>query len=246
MPLAAFLTLATAHGCRDVELRAAAGEPVHVGLDAPERRAVRRACERDGIRIVAVASYVRIASVDPAGQALSDHLRLAADLGAKGVRVFAGGDGSAEAEARAVRRLAEAADLADALGVRLLLETHDSHPRGEDVARLLGHIDLTGAPVGAIWDLVHPWVVGEDPTETWRHLAPYLSHVQIKDIATRRLGATPVLAGTGVMPLDEIAEVLREHDYAGPLVLEWEKPWHQDIPDLEDALAAAARWLAGR
>ena len=60
---------------------------------------------------------------------------------------------------------------------------------------MLSSADLAGAPVGAIWDVAHPWLAGEEPAETWQALAPYLSHVQVKDVAERRPGATPVPPG---------------------------------------------------
>ena len=46
-----------------------------------------------------------------------------------------------------------------------------------------------------------------------------------------------------MLPLAEIAGVLERTGYAGPLVLEWEKPWHPQIPELDTALSAAATWL---
>lgn len=239
-----FLDLAGAHGCEAVELRVGDDQPVSLGLDATARATVRRKLDEARVSTPALASYVKVCGEEPVDEPLAEHLRLAADLGAAGVRVFPGGDGSPEAASRAVRRLAAAAGLADSLGVRILVETHDSHPRGADVARLLGSPDLTDAPLGAIWDIVHPWVAGEDPADTWRALEPYLSHVQVKDVTERRPGATPALVGDGVLPLEDIVRVLTDEGYAGPLVLEWEKPWHPAIPDLDTALVGTARWLS--
>lgn len=189
------LGLTRAHGCRAVELRVGDGEPVHLGLDPAARARVRAACADAGLDVPAVATYVKVCGEEPVDEAIADHLRLAADLGAAGIRVFPGGDGSPAAAQRAVARLAAAADLASTLGVRILVETHDSHPRGADVARLLAAPELAGAPVGALWDIAHPWVAGETPRETAQALAPYLSHVQVKDVTERRPGAMPALVG---------------------------------------------------
>lgn len=235
-----FLALAAAHGCRSIELRTAAGQPVSTCLDDAARAELRKRLA--GFEVLALASYQRICADEP--DELPAHLRLAADVGAAGVRVFPGGDGTEEAHRRGIARVAAAADLAARLGVRILLETHDTHPRGADVARLLDSPDLAGAPVGAIWDVAHPWVAGEEPAATWDALSPYLSHVQVKDVEERRPGATPTFPGEGALPLDDVLRVLADGGYGGPLVLEWEKPWHPQIPGLGVALRVTSRWLS--
>jgi beta-glucosidase len=179
-------------------------------------------------------------------ESLHRHLELAHQVGAGGVRVFPGGVGGEQVgddDVRAVRRLAAVADEAAARGVRLLLETHDSHPRGVDVARVLGAGDLAGAQVGAIWDAAHPWIAGEEPAQTVAALEPWLAHTQVKDVVARQRGATPSLTGQGVLPLDEVLRALDARGIHGPLVLEWEKAWFAGIPDLDAALAATRTWL---
>lgn len=244
-PLSDFLALARRHGCAAVDLRAAEGEPVHVGLDHEERQAVHRCCAEQELEVLALSSYVKIcAPGDDAAivQDLADHLRLAADLGAAGVRVFPGGAGDEQDDERAHRRLAAATPVAEQLGVRVLVETHDSHPRGSDVARLVQG-PWSGGAVGAIWDAAHPWAAGEAPADTWHALSDVLAFVQVKDVAARRVGAEPRLIGRGVLPWDTITAELHAGDYAGPMCLEWEMPWFPDLPDLDTALGAAAAWL---
>lgn len=245
-PLPEFLALAQKHGCTAVDLRAAEGECVHVGLDAQQRQAIRRACAAAGLAVLAVSSYVKIcAPGDDAAvvQNLADHLRLAADLGAPGVRVFPGGAGDGQDDDRARRRLAAAAPIAQRCAVRVWVETHDSHPRGADVRRLLTGPWPDGV-VGAIWDAAHPWIAGEEPATTWRALADVLEFVQLKDVTARKVGAEPRLMGDGVLPWETITEQLRAGGYARPLCLEWEKLWFPELPDLDAALGAAATWLS--
>lgn len=245
-PLPDFLATALAHGCTAVELRVADGEATHLGLTPAERQAVRRACAERGLGVISLASYVKICAPGDDAEVVQDlcaHLELAADLGAPGVRVFPGGAGDGQDDARARGRIAAAAGVAQECGVRVLVETHDSHPRGADVARVLDGPWPDGV-VGAIWDAAHPWVAGEEPAGSWRVLAPWLASVQIKDLAERRVGATPALVGHGVLPWGEITDVLRAGGYAGPMNLEWEKPWHDGLPELNVALGAAASWLS--
>src|SRR5437667_441770 len=136
LPLADVVELAQSTGWLGLELRAADDEPVHVGLSAAERSAARAALA--GVELLAIASYVKVANNEISDEAcVADalaHAALAADLGAPYVRVFPGGvEGD---DVAAVRRLrAIAAQLPE--GVDILLETHDSHPRGVDNARVL-------------------------------------------------------------------------------------------------------------
>lgn len=247
--LGEFVAVAAGHGCVGVELRVGADEPVHLDLSEREAGAVGDACRAAGLEVLALASYVQVCAPGedgPVVESLLRHLELAQQVGAGGVRVFPGGVGGEQAgddDARAVRRLAAVADEAAARGVRLLLETHDSHPRGVDVARVLGSSELHGSSVGAIWDAAHPWIAGEDPAQTVAALEPWLVHTQVKDVVARERGATPALTGQGVLPLAEVLRALDARGIHGPLVLEWEKAWFDGIPDLGAALAATATWL---
>lgn len=207
---------------------------------------------------------IRQLKQDPVVVDLLAHLTLARDLGARRVRVFPGavalpttpdrvpaviGD-RGRVEELAARRLAYAVRATADFGVWLVLETHDSHPRGVDIARILHRVAelVPGQRLGAVWDALHPWRVGEAPADTWAALAPYVldgrGYVQIKDVASPRT-LTPVLQGKGTLPLAEIVEVLRAGGYAGPLSLEWERTWFPQIPPLPTALAAARRALDG-
>jgi sugar phosphate isomerase/epimerase len=240
-PLADVLELARAGGWDGVELRAAEGEPVHVGLSAPERRRVRGDFEAAGVVPLAIASYVDVD--DPAApdedvvRELVAHAELARDVGAGHVRVFPGGPSGDDA---AARRLAAAAPLVPR--VTLALETHDSCARGDAVARLLSRV--REANVRVVWDVQHPWRAGEDVADTLRSLAPLLAYVQITD-ARALDDLTPTLLGTGVLPLRDAYEALRAAGYHGWVSLEWASYWFPDAPPLEDALPGARRWLDG-
>ncbi|MEU2081448.1 sugar phosphate isomerase/epimerase family protein [Streptomyces albus] len=248
-PLPEVLRLAGDAGFHGVELRAHPEEPVHPGLDAGERQAVARRFAATGITLLCLAGYPRLAAPGDDAPVLAETralLHLAHDLGAPYVRVFPGGapDDAAGSDAAAVRRLAEAARIADGLGVRVLLETHDSHARGADVARVLSAVDHPAA--GALWDVLHTWRGGEEPETTHRLLAPYLGYVQVKDIPSRE-DTTPMPPGEGVLPLADLAEVLtRATDAATPapgagtgvewLCWEYEKRWYPRVRELPELL----------
>ena len=240
------LALATERGVDGLELRAAPETDIHVGLDPRERAAVRDQCRAAGIDVLAVASYLRVCDPGDDDEFLRDaaaHLRLAADLGAVHLRVFPGPDGAgADGDDRAVRRLTAIAPVARALGVRIGLETHDSHPRGADVAAILWALDERSPEHGieVIWDALHPWRAGEDPVQTLRAVAPWLGYVQIKDADAGPDGALRSV-GAGDLPLDRIAAEL-PHRTGLWWSLEWEKLWHPELADLPAALDDALAW----
>jgi sugar phosphate isomerase/epimerase len=247
LPLTDVLRLATEHGYHGVELRAHPEEPVHPGLSAAERTAVAAEFKAAGVEILGLAGYPKVAAPgddEPVLTELRALLDLAGDLGAPFVRVFPGGttgQSPEEADATAARRLGTAAEHAADLGVRILLETHDSHRTGADAMRVLG---LVGhRQVGALWDVMHTWLGGEQPTDTYAALAPHLGYVQVKDIASPD-DTTPLPLGAGVLPLAECVEVLSRHGWDGWLCWEYEKRWYEAAAPLPDLLAAGRNHLS--
>lgn len=255
------LALAAEHGATGVELRLHDGGIISPGMDEAARQKVGNAFAEAGITILAVGSYVKICApgkdIDVFRE-LEAALRLAADIGAKAVRVFPGAGLDAtsvderqeagELEEDAVRRLTAAEGPAVMHGVQLLLETHDSHPRGVDAARILFPLGPQGA-VRAIWDVLHPWKRGEEPEETIRALAGKIEYLQLKDARRGATADTPILTlpGEGEIPLQEILRLYAEQAPAGvdPWVsLEWEKAWNPELPELGEALAATRRVIS--
>ena len=245
LPVDEVARLASEHGYHGVELRASDEGPVHTGLSAGERARAVQQFAGAGVEILTVAAYAKVASPGDDGPVLDEvgaALTLAADLGASYVRVFPGGGDlpAPEADALAARRLAAVAPVADDLGVRVLLETHDSHRGGADVARVLGLVGHKA--VGSIWDVMHTWLAGEQPSTTYPVLAPYLGYVQVKDIASAE-DRTPLPLGAGVLPLAETVEVLSRAEWDGWLCWEYEKRWHADAADLPGLLGPAREHL---
>lgn len=246
LPVDNVVRLASEHGYHGVELRSSSEEPVHPGLSVDERHRVAGQFRAAGVEILAVAAYAKVAAGGDDGPVLDEMdaaVRLAADLGAAYVRVFPGaGDLPAqEADALAARRLAAMAPVAEDLGVRVLLETHDSHRAGADVARVLGLVGHKSA--GAVWDVMHTWLAGEQPQVTYPALSPYLGYVQLKDIASAT-DTAPLPLGTGVLPLADTVEVLSRADWDGWLCWEYEKRWYPRAAELEALLGPAREHLS--
>ncbi|WP_171166185.1 sugar phosphate isomerase/epimerase [Streptomyces sp. I05A-00742] len=245
LPIPDVTRLAAAHGWDGVELRAHPEEPLHPGSGPAERAAAVRRFDADGVRILAVAGYVRAASPGPDEPVLTELdalVRLAADLGAPFVRVFpgAGEQPAEESDATAARRLAWVAPLAADLGVRVLLETHDSHPRAQDTARVLGPVGHRN--VGALWDVLHTWRNGEPPSVTLPTLAPHLGYVQVKDVVSEH-DTAPLTLGAGAVPLAACVRELAAAGWDGWLCWEYEKRWHPEAPDFAGVSAAGREFL---
>jgi sugar phosphate isomerase/epimerase len=233
MPLPEVARLAAATGYQGVELRCAAGEPV---TELPPET-VRATLADHGIAVLAVAGYTKIAAPGPDGPVLSEIARqvdLAAVIGAPYIRMFPGGSGD---DSRAADRLAEAGPRAEAAGVRLLVETHDSHSRGADVTRMLRAAAAPG--VGAVWDLMHTWLAGETTAESAEALRPWPGYVQVKDIAGTT-DRTPLPLGRGVLPL---ADCLRRLTPDTWVSWEYEWLWYRHAPALPELLADGRRLI---
>ncbi|MEU9341639.1 sugar phosphate isomerase/epimerase family protein [Streptomyces sp. NPDC048278] len=247
LPVPDVLALATAHGYHGVELRAHPEEPVNPGLGPAARSDVAAEFKATGVEVLGVAGYARLAAPGEDAPVLDETrqlLQLAHDLGASYVRVFPGADPAlpaAESDAIAARRLGTVAEDAAALGVRVLLETHDSHRTGAAAIRILGPVGHR--MVGSLWDVMHTWLGGEQPAESFAALAPHLGYVQVKDIASAD-DTTPLPLGAGVLPLSECVEVLSRHGWDGWLCWEYEKRWYEAAAPLPGLLAAGRDHLA--
>ncbi|MEV7196372.1 sugar phosphate isomerase/epimerase family protein [Streptomyces sp. NPDC093510] len=247
LPVPDVLRLATDHGYHGVELRAHPEEPVHPGLGLVERADVAAEFKAAGVEILGIAGYARVAAPgddEPVLAEIRSLVALARDLGAPFVRVFPGGgteQSADEADATAARRLGTAARYAADAGVRILLETHDSHRTGADATRILGTVGHR--QVGALWDLMHTWLGGESVTDTFAALSPYLGYIQVKDIASRD-DTTPLPLGAGALPLAECVALLGAGGWDGWLCWEYEKRWYEAATPLPTLLGPAHTLLS--
>ncbi|MFF3673756.1 sugar phosphate isomerase/epimerase family protein [Streptomyces sp. NPDC002120] len=242
VPLDRSAAVAASHGFDGLELRAHPEEPLHPDSPAAERAAGLRTLTAAGITALAVAGYARVAAPgedEPVLAELRALIRLAADLEAPYVRVFPGGADLPEetADAHAVRRLLAAAPLAESHGVRILLETHDSHRTATAAARVLDRV--AHPAVGAVWDVLHTWLGGEPPARAWQTLAAHLGYVQVKDVRSAQ-DLTPTALGTGVLPLPEVVAAAPPD---GWLCWEYEKRWYPDAADLPEQLTQGREYL---
>jgi sugar phosphate isomerase/epimerase len=196
---------------------------------------------RAAVPLVALDTSIELAR--PFERALPAAVELAAAWGAPIVRVFGGEVGALDDVAR---RLEPTLERAGELDLTVALETHDDFSSAELVAELLRRV---GSPsFAAVWDVHHPYRVGESPQDVVRALGTRVALVHVKDARRRGDGWELVALGDGEVPVRESLGVLREAGYEGWLTVEWEKRWHPELAEPELALprdgATLRRWLA--
>ena len=247
---------AVADGYAGLEVRILDGQVISPHLPAERRAAIRGLLKQHGLVIAGIGASTRFSSpdADDRAQHLADlraYLALASDLEVPIVRTFGGGPSEGQTMQDVIDvvagSLAEAAPDAERHGVTICLETHDAFCRGQEVAGVLRQVD--SSHVKAVWDVHHPFRMGESVEDTWNFIGARLAHVHMKDAQRREDGSWELkLMGEGEVPCREIIHLLASKGYDGYLCAEWEKAWHPDIEEPDIALPQHARvlrqWMA--
>lgn len=248
-PLDDVLGVVERHGITGIELRVADDEFFHLGLNDAEAEAIGGRLRDSGITTIALSSYVRLCDADDQLPDLRRHLELGRLVGASGVRTFMrdpepAADGLSQGEQRALDRLAEADPLARAAGVSIMIETHDTHTRADQLVPIMTELvrRVPGSMTRILWDTAHSWSHGESLAMSWDLLAPWLGHLQLKDEQSLD-DPVPVMLGAGSFPIAELMALVDQHHYTGLLSLEWERKWHPTLPDIDTALTSLRPWL---
>jgi|LakMenEpi03Aug12_release.lakeMendotaPanAssembly.Ray.scaffolds.fasta_scaffold113032_3 sugar phosphate isomerase/epimerase len=247
---------AAANGYQALEVRMLDGQIIPSNLSAERRRQMKAVLQQYNIRIIGLGLSTRFSSPDPAErQANVDELRryleLANELEAPMVRTFGGNVIDGQTIDQTIDWVAQGllagVATAEAQGVTIVLETHDAFCRGAEVARVLAQVD--SPHVAAVWDIHHPYRMGESIDETWRLIGSRVKHVHIKDGIQRADGSWQlVLLGKGELPCQATIKLLYDKGYRGYLSAEWEKKWHPEIEEPEVAMPQHAQimrqWVA--
>jgi sugar phosphate isomerase/epimerase len=161
----------------------------------------------------------------------------AASLGSPLVKAF-GGDVPDGARASFFDQIAESIQRIAARGkeldVALVVETHDGFSRGKVLRELLDRVPEPH--FGALWDMHHPFRMGEDPADTDRFIGDRVRHVHVKDARWSGEVWEYTALGSGEVPVRKVLGLLERRGFDGYVSLDWEKMWHPEIDGPEIAL----------
>ena len=154
-------------------------------------------------------------------------IHLARELGVGTVSLNVGAIGGADSvpEATVVSALRDLSQQADAAGVSLALSAEQM----EKLPMILKQVDYDrarlnlegGRLIGA----------GENPLTLLEQYGQNLGQFTAADAVRAGKSVRAAMLGEGQLPLEEIMQLLREHGYSGPLVV--------DVRDLPDGIAGA-------
>jgi sugar phosphate isomerase/epimerase len=242
---------AARHGYSALEVRLLNGEIIQPDLTQEVRRTLKSTLQRFNMQIIALGLSTRFSSPIEAKRSanldqLLRYIELAHDLEVPMVRTFGANVHDSSTLQQTIDWVAEAlnaaAPHAEQAGVDIVLETHDAFCRGEHVAAVLAQVP--NPHIGAVWDVHHPFRMGETIDQTWDFLEHRLKHVHMKDAVRRADGSWQlVLLGEGEVPCHEIVRLLYRNGYTGYITAEWEKKWHPEIEEPETALPQHAQVL---
>ncbi|MGY8706072.1 sugar phosphate isomerase/epimerase family protein [Bradyrhizobium sp. 18BD] len=199
---------------------------------SPERLAtLRRALDRAALERVWAWGHPRGLESGIAPHALDDlrrHIEIARALGAKVMRICAGGRRTrtlswAEHKSLLVPLLRQAADFAAAKDIVLAIENHIDL-LADELLELLTALDHPA--LGVCLDTANNLRMFEDATVVIEKLAPYTKAVHLKDISAfrgspRDFGFWPsVPLGDGLIDIPTALMLLRRANYTGLLALE--------------------------
>ena len=227
------------YGYDGLELRLLDGEPIDpLSVDAAARRAVATMLTRSSVPLSSLDTSIELAW--PLEGELRAALELASEWRAPAVRVFGG---AAPVLDDIAQRLEPVLDHAAKLGVTVVLETHDSFSSAALVGELLRLVDSPS--FAALWDVHHPYRVGESPQDVVAALGDRIHLVHVKDARCDVDDWRLVPLGEGEVPVRESLAVLDAAGYRGWLTVEWEKRWHPELAEPEVALPRELQTLKG-
>jgi len=264
----AFSTL----GCPNWDLDTIINQAAEIGFDGIELRGILKELdiarlpefstkaketvaklEDAGIEMACFSSSVAMSN---SGSGISieslDEIKRYADLcdtfQAANIRIFGGKIGSLtweEAIDDAATNLEKMSRIVQDTDFKIVVETHDDWMKGSYFSRLMEMVDLKN--VGILWDVNHPYMfINEKPEKTWQETGKWVCHTHWKDSYVEEdseHGFLPCLMGDGILPHQEIFDVLKKGGYGGYLSLEWEKRWHPEIADPEIAFPQYFKYM---
>jgi sugar phosphate isomerase/epimerase len=160
-------------------------------------------------------------------------------LGAEFLRVFGSwsrADPSEEYMMDIVRVIVRVKEAACKCNVKLALESYGCLSNTAFLRRVLDKVD--SPQVVALWDILHPHLLGQSVPVVWTNLADRLGYIHVQDARRQGTKTKPVPLGDGEVPVREVLRTLALAGFEGFVSLEWEKAIFPDLAGPEVALPA--------
>ncbi len=168
------------------------------------------------------------------------YIDLAAEIGCPFVRVFPNNLPKDKDKRETLDLIAggllDLADHARNGPVTVLMETHGDLVQVADIEAVMSQIQHKHA--GLVWDIVNMWIeTGESPADVYPRLRKHIRHTHIKDARKQGEKIDYLFLGQGEAPIFQAIDILAKDNYKGYFSFEWEKRWHPEIAEPEQAFA---------
>ena len=226
-------------GFTNVEIGAVKGFLEHLDPDDPDVDGCRRLLEEHGLTCVSMSGHAQL-HTDLGKQRLRNVLAAGKELGIKVLNTFTG-DAESPEEVEAFRQnVRELSDEAEAVGIRLCIET-DSNllPTAEIGRKILEELDRDWVQFNYDAGNVR-YYTGAVPEQDIEFALPRLGHIHVKDQRGGKGVADFPPLGEGEVDIPLILRRLRETGFSGPASMEIEFT-NYEWPDWEGCVEAATR-----
>lgn len=258
----AFSTL----GCPEWSFEKVVSEAVRLGYGAVELRGLEGCLElgklselqpqnRVGTKQILAEAGISFCSLDTScsfhdPEKLKDALcegreviDIASDMEVPYIRVFGNSLPAEYSEEESLSRIAdgirELCLYAEGKNVQVLLEVHGDLVTPERLVRVAENVDRS--EFGMIWDVEH--ISGCTHAQLYTAIKPWIRHVHLKDSYSEDGKRVLCLPGRGDLPLEEIVRMMLADGYDGWFSFEWEKVWHNELPEPEEAFPEYVRMM---
>lgn len=224
-----------------IELYALYGRPLTPDRLEDNLEEIRR--ELAGVDIASINSWAKLSNSDPDERRVTEvkinrTFELASELCSPLVKAFPGdiplGMNRDEVIVYMTEMLQRLVPRAKQLGVTLVVETHDGFCLGSELKTLLSGVDDPN--IAAIWDVYHPYRLGESVVETDQYIGDRVRHVHVTDAIRHGNGWKFVAMGEGELPVQGLIDCLRARNYDGYIAVDYQKMWHAYLDEPEVAL----------
>ena len=233
------IRLANSFDIKQLELRGVGGLLDNLNIEAfSEQNAnnTKNKLSLHGITPVVLGTSCSFHNADRIESSIAEakaNVDVAARLGIKYIRVFGDRKTDEEASVRIISAISQICEYSKSVSV--LLETHGDFNDEKSLSPITDALCCHNN-FGLIWDIEHTHKIYSDNwSDFYSFAGPYIKHIHIKDYSDTKGALTDI--GAGDVPIRQIVERLTLDGYNGCLSLEWEKKWHPELSDINQALS---------